>query len=86
MVGKITLVLTLPALICPRLGALPEVCVSANSFSPGVNDVSKILGLCRDFDQHLCRVYTRLAYSYPNTLISNGLAGVDRLYQIWHCE
>jgi hypothetical protein len=72
VVGKITLVLTLPALICPRLDALPEVCVSANSFSPGVNDVSKILGLCRDFDQHLCLVYTRLTYSYPNTLISNG--------------
>jgi hypothetical protein len=38
--------------------------------------VSKILGLCRDFDKHLCRFYTRLFYSYPNTLISNGLAGL----------
>jgi hypothetical protein len=38
--------------------------------------VSKILGLCRDFDQHLCRVYTPLTCSHPNTLISNGLAGL----------
>jgi hypothetical protein len=60
VVGTIALVLTLLALIYPRLDALPDVCVSANSFSLGVNYVSKILGLCRDFDQHLRRFYTRL--------------------------
>ena len=37
--------------------------------------MSRIFGLCRNFDQHLCRVYTRLTCSYLNTLISNGLAG-----------
>jgi len=40
-----------------------------------VNYVSKILGRCRDFDQHLYRVYTPLTCSYPNTQISNSLAG-----------
>jgi hypothetical protein len=48
-----------------------------------VDYVSKISGLCRNFDSTSAEFHARLTCSHRNTLIFNA-AQVGRLHEIWH--
>jgi hypothetical protein len=69
----IRLILTLSALICPRVDAFPSAALPQALSTPLPVYVSKILGFCRQFDSYLRRVYNPHSSSYPNTPISNSL-------------